>query len=131
VIAIHLPDGGQTTLLEGSDVMGVLVVRQGAGYTLYAGLARSPEVIALPLDAQGRPAGPAASLLDLTAAGATPQERARKLRLVDGQLLIDLVPFAFSLQANASDTPQLRRAAWAWDAAAGGWALRQAATAAP
>jgi hypothetical protein len=125
VIAISLPDGVQTTLLGDTDVMGVLLVRQGAGYTLYAGLARSPEVIALPLDAQGRPTGPAAALIDLTAAGATPQERARKLRLVDGELIIDMVPFAFSLQANATDVPQVRRAVWAWDAATGAWAPRQ------
>jgi hypothetical protein len=127
VIAIHLPDGAQTALLEGTDVMGVLVVRQGAGYTLYAGLARRPAIIALPLDAQGRAAGPAAALIDLTEAGATPQERARKLRLVGGELVADLVPFTFSLQANATDAPQIRRATWAWDATAGAWALRQAA----
>ncbi len=126
VIAIHLPDGAQTPLLSDTDVMGVLVVRQGAGYTLYAGLARRPEVIALPLDAQGRPTGPASLLLDLSAAGATPQERARKLRLTGGDLVIDLVPFTFSLQPNATDIPQIRRAAWGWDASAGQWELRQA-----
>ncbi len=128
VVAIRLPAGEQTWLLEGSDVMGVLLVRQGAGYTLYAGLARRPEILALPLDAQGRPAGAAATLIDLADAGATPQERARKLRLVGDELRVDLVPFTFSLQAAASDTPQLRRAVWAWDAAAGAWALRQVAT---
>jgi hypothetical protein len=108
VIAMRLPDGGQTTILSDTDVMGVLLVRQGTGYTLYAGLARRPEVIALPLDAQGRPAGAPSLLLDLSSAGATPQERARKLRLVGDDLVIDLVPFTFSLQANATDTPQLR-----------------------
>jgi hypothetical protein len=127
VIAIHLPDGGQTMLLEDADVMGVLVVRQGAGYTLYAGLARRPAIVAVPLDGQGRAIGPAAQLIDLLDAGATPQERARKLRLVGGALLADLVPFNFSLQANATDAPQIRQAAWGWDAAAGAWALRQAA----
>jgi hypothetical protein len=127
VFGVHLPDGGQTALLSGVDVMGVLVVRQGAGYTLYAGLARRPEVVAVPLDAQGRAAGPPATLLDLTTAGATPQERARKLRLVGGVLVADLVPFNFSLQANATDAPQIRQATWAWDATAGAWALRQAA----
>jgi hypothetical protein len=127
VIAVHLPDGVQMALLEGADVMGVLVVRQGAGYTLYAGLARSPAIIAVPLDAQGRVIGPPAQLIDLTAAGATPQERARKLRLSGGALVADLVPFTFSLQANATDTPQIRRATWAWDTAAGAWALHQPA----
>jgi hypothetical protein len=127
VAAIHLPDGAQTPLLAGTDVMGVLLVRQGAGYTLYAGLARQPEVLALPLDAQGRPSGSPTTLLDLTEARATPQERARKLRLVGDQLVVELVPFNFSLQANASDVPQVRRATWAWDAAAGRWVLRQAA----
>ncbi len=127
VIAIRLPDGGQTALLDGTDVMGVLVVRQGTGYTLYAGLARRPAIIALSLDAQGRATGPPAPLIDLAAAGATPQERARKLRLVSGELVADLVPFNFSLQANATDAPQIRRATWAWDAAAGAWALHQAA----
>ncbi|MBX0326471.1 hypothetical protein K2Z83_02020 [Oscillochloris sp. ZM17-4] len=127
VIAMHLPDGGQTTILSDTDVMGVLLVRQGAGYTMYAGLARRPEVVALPLDAQGRAAGPPVQLLDLTAAGATPQERARKLRLVGDDLVIDLVPFTFSLQANATDVPQVRRAVWGWDAATGKWSLRQAA----
>jgi hypothetical protein len=127
VVAIRLPAGGQTWLLEGSDVMGVLLVRQGAGYTLYAGLARSPAVIALPLDAQGRPAGAAATLIDLADAGATPQERARKLRLIGDKLRVDLVPFTFSLRAAASDTPQLRRAVWAWDVIAGGWVLHQPA----
>ncbi len=127
VIAIHLPDGAQTPLLSDTDVVGVLLVRQGVGYTLYAGLARHPEVIALPLDAQGRPSGSPATLLDLTTAGATPQERARKLRLVGGELVIDLVPFTFSLQPNATDVPQVRRAVWGWDAAAGAWGLRQAA----
>jgi hypothetical protein len=107
--------------------MGVLLVRQGAGYTLYAGLARSPAVIALPLDGQGRVVGPPAPLIDLADAGATPQERARKLRLIGGELIIDLVPFTFSLQANASDAPQLRRAVWAWDVIAGGWVLHQPA----
>jgi hypothetical protein len=61
------------------------------------------------------------------ATGATPQERARKLRLVGGELLADLVPFNFSLQANATDTPQIRRATWAWEATAGTWVMRQPA----
>ncbi|MEI7771368.1 MAG: hypothetical protein WCI67_15365 [Chloroflexales bacterium] len=126
VIAVHLPDGEQTTLIENTDVMGVLVVRQGVGYTLYAGLARRPAIIALPLDAQGRAAGPAAQVIDLLDAGATPQERARKLRLVGGELAADLVPFTFSLQANATDAPQIRRATWGWDAATSRWALRRA-----
>ncbi len=127
VIAIHLPDGAQTPLLSDADVMGVLLVRQGAGYTLYAGLARRPEVIALPLDAQGRPLGSPATLLDLTTTGATPQERARKLRLIGSELVIDLVPFTFSLQPNATDVPQVRRAVWMWDVATGQWTLHQAA----
>lgn len=127
VTATRLPDGAQTSILSDTDIMGVLVVRQGAGYTLYAGLARRPEVIALPLDARGSPAGPLATLLDLTAAGATPQERARKLRLVGDELQVELVPFTFSLQANASDVPPVRRVAWAWEAAAGAWTLRRAA----
>jgi hypothetical protein len=102
------------------------VVRQGAGYTLYAGLARRPLIVALPLDAQGHAAGPATQMIDLLDAGATPQERARKLRLVGGALVADLVPFNFSLQANATDAPQIRQATWSWDGAAGAWVLRQA-----
>lgn len=124
VLVIRLPDGERTSLLEGTDVMGVLLVRQGLGYVLYAGSARSPEVLALPLDAQGKSAGPVTPLLDLTQAGATPQERARKLRLVGSELIVDLVPFTFSLQANASGTAPLRRATWHWDTAAGAWALQ-------
>ncbi len=30
-------------------------------------------------------------------------------------------PFTFSLQPNATDAPQVRRAVWDWDAAAGAW----------
>lgn len=128
VVAISLPDGAQTPILSGTDVLGVLLVRQGAGYTLYAGLARSPALIALPLDSRGRPSGPPATMLDLTAAGATPQERARKLRLVGDQLLVDLVPFAYSLQINATDRPPSRRAVWVWDAERGGWSLSRPAS---
>lgn len=128
VIAIHLPDAEQTALLSDTDVMGVLVVRQGAGYTLYAGLARRPAIIALPLDAQGHATSPATQIIDLLDAGASPQERVRKLRLVGDTLVADLVPFTFSLQANATDTPQIRKATWTWDAATGAWVLHQAAT---
>jgi hypothetical protein len=131
VSTIHLPDGAQTAILTETDVIGVLLVRQGAGYTLYAGLARSPEVIALPLDARGRPAGPPVTLLDLTTIGATPQERARKLRLVNGELVVDLAPFTFSLQVNASGTPPLRRATWHWESTAGAWASDTPAHALP
>jgi len=127
VVAVHLPDGAARPVLSDLDVMGVLVVRQGDGLMLYAGLARSPAIVAVPLDAQGRAAGPAAPLLDLAEAGASPQERARKLRLVDGVLVADLVPFNFSLQSSASGSPQVRRAAWGWDAAAGAWRVRERA----
>lgn len=125
VIAMHLSDGAQTTLLESTDVMGVLVVRQGSGYTLYAGLARQPTVIALPLDAQGRASGPPTTLLNLNEAGATPQERVRKLRLIDNELVADLVPFTFSLQINATDIPQVRQARWIWNPSANTWVLRR------
>jgi hypothetical protein len=127
VVAISLPDGAQTAILSNTDVMGVLVVRQGAGYTLYAGLARRPAIIALTLDAQGHPVGTPVTMLDLTLAGATPQERARKLRLIGDQLVIELIPFTFSLQANATNIPQVRRAVWGWDMDVGQWTLRQSA----
>jgi hypothetical protein len=131
VVAVRLSDGAQTPLLQGVDVLGVLVVRRGDGYELYAGLARSPEVIVLPLDARGLPAGPARPLLDLTAAGAAPSERARKLRLVGDELLVELVPFNYSLQNSASNLPQSRRATYAYDRASGAWQVRQEATAGP
>lgn len=127
VIAIHIPDGTTRTILNDIDVMGVLVVRQGDAVVLYAGLARSPDIIAVHLDKQGLATGPISTLIDLTTAGATPQERARKLRLVDGTLVADLVPFSFSLQSNASNIPQVRRATWEWDATKGGWIVQQEA----
>ncbi|WP_129628792.1 hypothetical protein [Candidatus Oscillochloris fontis] len=121
VVAIGLADQNQQVVLPNTDVMSVLVLRHGGGYTLYAGLARRPLVLALPLDAHGQPRGPAQPLIDLSQAGATPQERARKLRLVGEQLQIDLVPFTYSLQANATDTPQIRTLTWQWDAVHGVW----------
>lgn len=107
--------------LTGVDVMGVVAVRTGAGHELYAGLARSPEVVAVPLDARGLAAGPPRPLLDLAEAGATPSERARKLRLVRGELIVDLVPFNYSLQNSASGTPQTRRATYVYDPATAAW----------
>lgn len=131
VVAVELSHGAQIPVLEGVDVLGVLVVRRGAGYELYAGLARSPEVLAVPLDARGDPAGPARPLLDLAAAGAAPSERARKLRLVDDELVVELVPFNYSLQNSASNVAQNRRASWAFDPTTGEWVVRQQAMAAP
>lgn len=127
VVAVDLAGGAQTPVLAGLDVLGVLVVRAGSGYELYAGLARSPEVVALTLDERGDPVGTPRTLLDLTTAGAAPSERARKLRLVGDELVVDLVPFNYSLQSSASGAVQARRAAWAYDAAAGTWAVRRAA----
>lgn len=128
VVAVRLSDGAIHPVLSDLDVMGVLVVRQGERLMLYAGLARSPDIVAVPLDEQGLAAGPVTPLIDLIQAGATPQERARKLRLVNGVLVADLVPFNFSLQSSASGTPQLRRAAWEWDPTTSGWVVQQAAT---
>lgn len=90
-------------------MLGVLVVRQGDTLVRYA--------------------GPATPLIDLAAAGASPQERARTLRLVDGRLVADLIPFTYALQSSASSAPPLRRAIWAWDPAAPGWAVQQPARA--
>ncbi|MBP1465921.1 hypothetical protein EYB53_009415 [Candidatus Chloroploca sp. M-50] len=120
-------DGQQTSLVTGLDVMGVLVVTTPDGYDLYAGLARSPDLIALPLDANGTPSGPLRPLLDLTTAGATAGERARKMRLVGDELIVDLVPFNFSLQSSATGNPQARQATWGWDADLGAWVVRASA----
>lgn len=114
--------------LEGVDVMGVVVLRAGEGYTLLAGLARSPEVVAVPLDGQGLATGPAMPAIDLTAGGATPSERARKLRLVNGELIVDLVPFNYSLQTSASGQSQVRRAAWVFDPFADAWVVSRPAS---
>lgn len=128
-VTIIGPDGQvRGTALEGVDVMGVAVVRSGDGYLLLAGLARSPEVVAVPLDARGQAAGPPAPAIDLTAGGAAPSERARKLRFVNGELVVDLVPFNFSLQTSASGQTQVRRAGWVYDLINGAWIVsRQAA----
>ncbi len=110
------------------DTMGVAVARRGDGFLLLAGLARSPEIVAVPLDAAGMPAGPPEPAIDLTTAGATPSERARKLRLVNGELAVDLVPFNYSLQTSASGQSQVRRAGWVFDLINGEWVVsRQAA----
>ncbi len=128
-VTIIGPDGQvRGTALEGVDVMGVAVVRSGDGYLLLAGLARSPAIVAVPLDAQGMAAGPPAPAIDLAAGGATASERARKLRLVNGELVVDLVPFNFSLQTSASGQTQVRRAGWVYDLINGEWVVsRQAA----
>ncbi len=118
---------GETVLAE-TDVMGVLVVRSGTGYELYAGLARSPAVLAVPLDGRGGVSGSPRQLLDLTEAGATPSERARKLRLVDGELLVDLVPFNFSLQTSGSGLQPNRVAGWRYDPATSSWVVSRTAT---
>lgn len=128
VIAVHLPDGATYPILSDLDVMGVMVVRQAGSLVLYAGLARSPDIVAVPLDEQGQAAGPVRPLIDLIKAGATPQERARKLRLINGVLVADLVPFNFSLQSSASGSPRARQAAWTWDTTANGWVVQQVAT---
>lgn len=120
VIAIDLNEGIMRPIVDGTDVMGILVVEVGAGYELYMALARSPEVVALPLDANGMPAGEMRLLLDLEAAGATASERVRKLRLVDDELIADLVPFNYSLQTSAANEPN-RVAAWRYNAATGMW----------
>lgn len=124
VVAISRDGRGLDTILSGIDVMGVLVVRVGNGYELYAGLARSPEIVAIPLDAAGKPTGPRRNLIDLTAAGASPSERARKLRLQNGELIADLVPFNYSLQSSASGQPQGRRMIWIYDLASKIWRSR-------
>lgn len=125
VVAIE-HGGQQTPILSDFDAMGVLVVHVGAGHQLYAASARRPEIIAVDLDKQGNLAGEPRQLLDLTAAGATPSERARKIRLTGGRLVVDLVPFNFTFQASASNKVQLRRASWAYDPAQG-WLLEQPA----
>ncbi|PDV99492.1 hypothetical protein A9Q02_11910 [Candidatus Chloroploca asiatica] len=119
--------GQQTSLVTDLDVMGVLVVATPDGYDLYAGLARSPDLVALPLDASGTPSGPLRPLLDLTTAGATAGERARKMRLVGDELIVDLVPFNFSLQSSATGNPQARQATWGWDADLATWVVRASA----
>jgi hypothetical protein len=127
VVAVDSQSGQQTPILSNFDAMGVLVVRLGEGYQLYAGSARRPEIVTVDLDAHGNAVGGPRLLLDLTQAGATASERARKIRLSGGRLTVDLVPFNFSLQSSASDKPQLRRVIWAYDAAAGAWLVEQQA----
>jgi hypothetical protein len=126
VVAIDLMSGQISSLLEATDVMGLLVDRMGSGYALYIGLARSPELLLLPLDSLGQPTGPLQPLLDLTTAGATASERARKLRLVNGELTVDLVPFNYSLQTSAAAMPN-RVAAWRYDASGGAWVVSRPA----
>jgi hypothetical protein len=126
VIAIDLTSGQITQVLEATDVMGLLVVRMGSGYALYIGLARSPELLLLTLDSLGQPTGPLRPLLDLTTAGATASERARKLRLVNGELTVDLVPFNYSLQTSAAAMPN-RVAAWRYDQPTGAWVVSRPA----
>jgi hypothetical protein len=127
VIAINRASGAQTPILEQTDVMGVQVVAVGDRYDLYAGLARSPEILAVALDARGNPAATPRLLLDLTTAGAAPSERARKIRLIGADLVVDLVPFNYSLQSSASDRPPLRRAVWSYNAETSTWEVEQPA----
>lgn len=127
VIAIDLASAAQTPILEQTDVMGVQVVAAGDRYDLYAGLARSPEILVVSLDAQGNPAAAPRLLLDLTEAGAAPSERARKIRLIGADLVVDLVPFNYSLQSSASDRPPLRRAVWSYNAETSAWVVSQPA----
>ena len=127
VVMIDPATGEQTATLTGFDVLSVLIVETGQGYELYAGLARRPEVIAVALDARGQAREAPRLLLDLTQAGASASERARKLQVAGGMLLVDLVPFNYSLQSSASDLPQVRRAVWAWDTRA--WVAQHGAAA--
>lgn len=118
--------------LRDRDVMGVTVARTGANFLLLAGMARQPLIVAIPLNRQGHALGEAQPVIDLTEGGAQPGERARKLRIVDDRLIVDLVPFNYSLQHNASGQTRLRRAVWRYDAAKGRWsALQRAAYAGP
>ena len=127
VVAIDLASGAQTPILEHADSMGVQVVAVGNGYDLYAGLARSPEILAVALDAQGNPRAAPRLVLDLTEAGAAPSERARKIRLAGELLIVDLVPFNYSLQSSARDRPPLRRAIWRYTTDTGAWEVVQPA----
>ena len=129
VVAIGRDGQIRGVALADTDVMGVLVVRVGAGYELYAGLARSPQIVAVPLNEQGVATGPARPLIDLTTAGAAPSERARKLRIVADELVAELVPFNFSLQGSASAQAQIRRATWRYDQAAVAWVVSRTAVA--
>ncbi|MFV9506822.1 MAG: hypothetical protein AB4911_19910 [Oscillochloridaceae bacterium umkhey_bin13] len=127
VVALR-PDGTmQALVLADTDVMGVLVVQTGTGYELYAGLARSPHIIAVPIGSDGAATGPARSLLDLTTAGAHPNERARKLRLVGNELRVDLVPFNFSLQTGADGQTPSRQATWVYDVTSQLWRVERMA----
>jgi hypothetical protein len=128
IVAFDLKTQGRTTILADVDVLGVLVVRAGSGYEVYAGLARSPAIIAVPLDAQGNRVGEVRTLLDLTTAGVAPSERARKLRFVNNELIVDVVPFNYSLQTSASNISQNRRAIWGYDLLTNSWTVRQQAT---
>lgn len=107
--------------LDGLDAMGVTVVRADRRYLLLAGLARRPAIVAVPLDGRGYATGSPVEIIDLTAGGASASERARKLRFADGELSVDLVPFNYTLQVNASGTSPLRRAVWRYDAPARQW----------
>lgn len=126
VVALDLNDGTLRPVVDTTDVMGIVVVRIGSGYELYMALARSPEVVALPLGANGMPTGAVRPLLDLVAAGATPSERVRKLRLVNDELVADLVPFNYSLQTTAATQPN-RVAAWRYNTTTGAWEVSRRA----
>lgn len=118
------PDGLlQARPLDGLDAMGVTVVRADGRYLLLAGSARRPVIVAVPLDAQGHALGPPVEIIDLTAGGATASERARKLRFANGELIVDLVSFNYTLQVNASGPSPQRRAVWRYDAHTQRWAI--------
>ncbi len=109
--------------LDGLDAMGVTVVRADGRSMLLAGSARRPVIVAVPLDARGHATGPPVEIIDLTAGGATASERARKLRFVNGELIVDLVSFNYTLQVNASGPSPQRRAVWRYDDPTKGWAI--------
>ncbi len=97
ISVIDTTSGAERFRYKGLDALGIGIYGGGKGRHLYAGLARSSDVVRLKLTQEGKPFGKAEQVLEFDELN---QTRARKLDFQANKLTIDTTEFYYNLVAS-------------------------------
>lgn len=122
IVRVDLVSGAISDEVIGVDAIGLAVFQGRAGKRLYIGLARSPEVGSVALDAEGHATGEFRIDLDIDEHLAPFAEpRVRRISFDQTNMTLFVVPFAFNLRAVSEQQQVVLR--YGYDAERDSWVL--------
>lgn len=120
IVRVDLASGEISDEVIGIDAIGMAVFQGRAGKRLYIGLARSPEIGSVALDADGHATGEFRIDLEIDERMANFAEpRVRRISFDQTNMTLFVVPFAFNLRAVSEQQQVVLR--YGYDAERDGW----------